>query len=270
MKKVTNRFSKEFEDALEYCVTKNLYLGVGNPNAKILIVGKESSDDSLSIDEMGLKNTNSWNDIITNNRQTNDINHLEDNAFYPWKGQHFTIRREQKDGTYIGENGTSPTWYNYQILIDEIFKKKKKDKNNLIDFHELCFQSELNQLNSKSSDLIPKNDTRRMDSIKEREKLFSLPFFRNFKVVVIACGHYQRDFQFDIEKAFKVSWVGKTNTISSGNWYNIHFDDINNPKKIVIHTRQFSSGISGKLITELASIIAEFTNQNDINILNEK
>nr|WP_319400919.1 hypothetical protein [uncultured Carboxylicivirga sp.] len=251
-------FDSDFLETLGCCQNRKLYLGLGNPNADILILGKELIDDSLSIEENGEKNIDSWNDIISNKRNFSDINHLEDNALFPWKGQQFTIRKVDKNGKITGEKGTSATWYFYQYLVDLILSKDKKTINDDIEFHKYCFQSELNQLNAKMSHLIPKDDKIRIKSIKEREELFAQPFFNKFKIVIIACGHYQRDYSFDIEETFRVNWVQPTINISKGNWYNLHYSKDKNHPKIVIHTRQFSSGISSKLIKEIAKKCIEF------------
>lgn len=259
------KYNTDFLNVLEYCKDKKLYLGVGEPNADILILGKELINDNLSLQETGEKNLKSWTDIISNKRSFSNINHLEDNALFPWKGQQFSIRKEGKDGKITGKKGTSTTWYFYQYLVDLILNKSKKEKDDDIDFHKYCFQSELNQLNAKMSHLIPKNDQIRIKSIKDRELLFAQPFFQHFKIVIIACGHYQRDYSFNIEKTFGVNWLQPTINISKGNWLNLHFNNDRNYPKIVIHTRQFSSGISSKLIKEIAEKCREFTDNNNPN-----
>lgn len=259
MERHTITLNKDFINSYDYCVDNKLYLGLGNPRTKILVIGKETSNDKIGFDEMSKINLESWNDIISNNKNSDDIGFFEDNALFPWKGQKFTIRREKKDGTLTGESGTSTTWYYYQYLTDLIYNKEVKNKTDLIDFHEYCFQSEMNQLNAKQSNAIQKNDLVRIKSIKDREKLFALNFFRNFEIIVLASGHYHKDFNFDIEKTFAVKWTGKTNVLSKGNWYNIHYDNLKNPKRILIHTRQFSTLITKKLIEEIANECRKFT-----------
>lgn len=251
--KENSKYNKEFVEAYNYCKANNLYLGLGNPNGKILLIGKETSNDKIGFDEMSNINLNSWEDIISKNKSSNEIGFLEDNALFPWKGQQFSIRSVKKDGTIKGESGTSSTWYYYQYLIDRIYSKAHKEKKDLIDFHEICFQSEMNQLNAKKSDDIQKGDLLRIKSIKDREKLFTLNFFRNFDIIILASGHYHKDFDFNIQKTFDVKWTGKTNFVSKGNWYNLHYDNIEQPKRILIHTRQFSTLITKELINAIAN-----------------
>jgi hypothetical protein len=256
--KENSNYNKDFLKAFDYCIANNLYLGLGNPKGKILLLGKETSNDKVSFDEMSKINLTSWDDIISKNKSINDIGFLEDNALFPWKGQKYTIRSERKDGKITGESGTSSTWYYYQYLTDQIYNRATKGKTDLIDFHEFCFQSEMNQLNAKKSSDIPKDDLLRINSIKEREKLFALNFFRNFQVIILASGHYHKDFDFDIQKTFGVKWTGKTNVLSKGNWYNLHYDNLEKPKRILIHTRQFSTLITKELIETIANECREF------------
>ncbi len=263
---IKNNFYKENFKTLVECITNDTYIGEGNPNATILILGKESTNISLSEKEMGEKNLNSWKEIIKNDKHVSEINTSEDIPLFPWKGQKFGIRREGRKIT--GEHGTAPTWFFYQLLIDLILEKPIKTLNDFIDFHEHCFQSELNQINAKSSDLIPKEfEINRIESIKRREKLlFTHPFYQGFQIIIIACGHYSKKYSFDIENTFKVKWQGSTINTSKGNWFNIHYNLPNESPKIVIHTRQFSNGISKKLIEEIAEECRNFITQNNIQL----
>ncbi len=256
--KENSNYNNDFLEAYDYCNANNLYLGLGNPKGKILLIGKETSNDKIGFDEMSKINLASWDDIISKNKSTNDIGFLEDNALFPWKGQKYTIRSERKNGKIAGESGTSSTWYYYQYLTDRIYNKAPKDKRDLIDFHEFCFQSEMNQLNAKKSNDISKGDLLRIKSVKEREKLFTLNYFRNFEVIILASGHYHKDFDFDIQKTFGVKWTGNTNVLSKGNWYNLHHDNLEKPKRILIHTRQFSTLITKELIEAIANECREF------------
>ncbi len=93
-------------------------------------------------------------------------------------------------------------------MTDLIYNKAVKQKNDLIDFHEFCFQFEMNQLKAKQSNNILKGDLLRIKSIKDREKLFTLNFFRDFEVIILASGHYHKDFDFAeiLEKRKKIFW----------------------------------------------------------------
>lgn len=255
-------YDLEFKETIDYCQKENLYLGVGNPNSNILIIGKENTVD-LNKTEISDKNLNSWDDIIGNNRQISDIKFLEDNSLYPWKGQNCWLGKHDENKNK-DRHGTAPTWYYYQMLIDLILNKSLKQDTDSIDFHEYLFQSELSQINAKMSHLVTKeNESSRIESIMERQKLFTLPFFDRFSIIIVACGHYQRDYKYDIENIFKVKWQEPTIDISRGNWFNIHYSITETPK-LVVHTRQFSNGISKDLIHRIAEKCIEFCDQYNI------
>ncbi len=256
-------FDSKMKKALGYCKKNNIYFGEGNPDSKILLIGKEGTNILLSKSEMAEKNHASWSEIIENDRQIDDIKLLEDNALYPWKGQNFWLGKHNVSKGKI-LHGTAPTWYYYQILVDKILNKPLKKQTDFIDFHEYCFQSELSQINAKMSHLLPKEyELSRALSIKEREMLFSLPFFDRFSIIIIACGHYQMNYKFDIEGTFNVKWQGETTSLSRGNWFNIHYSTNNERPRIVIHTRQFSTGVSLELINCIAEKCSEYAINNN-------
>lgn len=262
MKKIL--YDNEFKDVFKYCEKEHLYLGVGNPNANILIIGKENTPERGK-DEESENNLNSWKDIIDNNRQIPDINFLENNSLFPWKGQKFWLGKYDKNKN-LDKHGTATTWYFYQVLIDLIRAGAFKNENDELDFHEYCFQSEMSQINSKSSTSLPKEEEHlRVKSIKERQKLFTHPFFNRFEIIILACGHYPKEYNFNIENTFNVKWHEPTIELSKGNWYNIHYDTNNEKSRLVIHTRQFSNGISTDLIVEIANKCRDFINNDSQN-----
>ncbi len=100
---------------------------------------------------------------------------------------------------------------------------------------------------------------------KRAEELFTLPFFKRFSIVIIACGApYQR--QFDAEHKicaiWNVTWSGETVDVLSergkrGNFYNDHRGKTSDEQdKIVIHTRQMSNGVSNTLIDKTPPCVA--------------
>lgn len=266
-------YNAEFKAVVEYCKQNKLFLGVGNPSGKILILGKENTTED-SKEQMAEKNLGGWTNMIESNTQLSDIKlpnweteYPVESVLYPWKGQKFSIRRVQADGSVTGKFGTAPTWHSYQMLVDTIFGKPKKSNDDYLDFHEYCFQSELSQINARMSHLLPKEQEGcRIESIKEREKLFTHPFFSKFQIIIVACGHYQKQYNFDVENVFKVKWIGKTTEVSDG-WFNVHYSIDSEYPKIVIHTRQFSNGITIDLIKAIAEECQKFLKENNLSVL---
>lgn len=240
------------------------FIGYGNPNAKILIIGKECAidpkHDKNNIYELSIKNNKKqWLKIIneTNNFDTGDIPSwfsacpMEEkfSPLFPFKGEKFTINRKDKT------EGTSTTWYNYQKLIDEINKAIQKDnsqtpsdrkKDSEIDFLKDCFITEFNDVCS----LYSRRSSEVIQSIKNRtENLLNDPFFKSFPIIIVACGHYIRQYKhiIDLQKLFEVEWDGQTVFVDK-KWYNIHKGN----GKILIHTNQLSINISNQLLKDIA------------------
>lgn len=216
-----------FKKVLEYCEKEKFYLGEGNPDAKILIIGKEqgmaahkNKDVNREVSENSIKeNLAMWHDIVFSNNLEKYIKYLEG-------------RRNDKKWE---------TLRNYQVIMDKIREKRiNKEK---LDFYEDCFITEMNQIQLQSSNKANNLQAEREYSIKKRESLFRQSFFQNFPIVIMACGHYPRDFGFDIQDIFKVEFIEPT----GGNekyWYNIHFNKdykTNGKNRILIHTRQMSN-----------------------------
>lgn len=258
-------YTKGFEDAVKFCNKNKLFLGYGNPNGKILIIGKEhyfahkdekDSDKFYNeiIEKRELENKNniaSWKDNIENNFQPNwnsDLEYFLDNsnAYLAWWNQRNIQNRQLKNGNW--NNGTSNTYLHYQKLYQNTFLDgEKKDR---INFQKEFFITELNDLPSKKSFNRPRLNELRKEFITQRKDLFNLPFFKSFPATIIATGHYPKEYDFNIEKLFNVKWTGKTEKIGDA-WYNLHHG-IENKNRVVIHTRQLSTSVTNDLINALS------------------
>ena len=235
-------YTPEFQEVLKHCESNKLFLGEGNPNSKILIIGKEvggGSPKSLeeiirSSDDDAKRNIETWT-----NPNGYDLMKLKTDIF---------------------NDGKNPTWSNYQKLVSKIIGKDLgKDNYNFLDY---CFMTELSQIhlpNSNYDKNLTKEESQeiktiRQKSVKERAELLSMPFFRNFPIIIMACGHYPRELNFDIEKVFSVEWTKETKGLSIGNFYNLHYGT----DKILIHTRQVSLGVTNQLLFEIAELCKSF------------
>ena len=112
------------------------------------------------------------------------------------------------------------------------------------------------------NDLIAKRDykfkrlkTLKKEFISKRQELFDHSFFKSFPVIIIASGHYTRDFEFDIENIFEVDFIEKRETEIKKAWYNVHYSK--DSKRLLIHTRQLSTSVASELINDLGGIIKE-------------
>lgn len=241
-----NMFKTEFKNAVEFCVKNGLYLGEGNPNSNILIVGKEiglalEEDKTPSIsksNEDNNQNLINWQTII-------DRDDLE-------------VYLENIRNSF--QETPNSTWNNYQKIVNTILGDDLSEKK--FDFLNSTFITELNQIRLSYSSQANTNElkTARSNSIEKRKALFELDFFQNFPIVIMACGHYPtKEFNFDMEKIFNVKWDGTTVELSKNNYYNLHFGKTPNGKdRVLIHTRQVSMGVTNELLKTIGEISKPF------------
>ena len=247
------------------------FIGYGNPDADILIIGKECAIDPKhdpdNIYDLSItKNGKQWLSIINDTNKQNPDNvpswfsecprEEKFSPLFPFKGQLFTQEKKRKNmrtntTKKRDENhGTNTTWYNYQKLIDKIraidSNHPDRTKNDEIDFLKYCFITEFSGICS----LYSKKSPEATESIKNRTtNLLNHLFFKSFPIIIIACGHYVRQYKdiIDLQKLFEVKWDERTIEVEN-NWYNLHKGN----NKILIHTNQLSMNISNQLLDEIA------------------
>lgn len=267
MKKIF--YTESFKKAVEFSKNNSLFLGSGNPNAKLLFIGKEAAIDMEKSEQQYLnefkKNATDWESNCSNATQPDAIDNwfMEDqiptyNPLYPYKGQKNTIESRNANGAIIrGHGGTSKTWHNYQKIIDTVHFNSTPSEQ--INFHEYAFCSELNQVTANYSHQIPKNI--RENSILKRKALFQKQFFRDFTITIVAVGHYVRDFDVDLQAIFGVTYAAEISKLHSeglkNEYINVHYDNFENPTRLLIHTNQLSM-VSNELVQRLGEICKAF------------
>jgi len=208
-----------FEEFINECEKNNQICGQGNPNADILIIGKESTDTR--------------EDALYRNIER-CRNKMERDALRP-----------------IDPN--NKTWANYQNLFDNIYCRKSEfiDK---WDFEKYAFTTELSSIPRKNSKY-----PEAKQFIQDRLRFFEASkFIKSFPVVILACGGYIKndDKVREIDNTFHVEFSQEYGKKESKNRFWTHVDK-NDPRRLVIHTRQLSNGVSKDLIKEMASVIRE-------------
>lgn len=262
----TITYSSEFRKVLQLAKEKGLFLGTGNPNGKIVFIGKEAAiDEKLYPEQHNRELTNNlsdWENNYTNKIQFSKVDNWFDrskyNPLYPYKGQRNTIESRNKKGEIVrGNGGTSKTWYNYQKIINSVYFKNSS--NNLINYHEYAFCSELNQVTGPYSKTIPKKI--RKESIDKRKELFQHTFFKEFTITIVAVGHYVRDFNIDLQDVFQMKFneelSKKLSEALNNEYINVHFDDLEKPTRLLIHTNQLSM-VSNDLIKKVGEVCSLF------------
>lgn len=228
-------YSSSFIEFVENGVDK-YFVGTGNPNSKILLIGKESAISSNDTFGREWYNDNalSWQNHI----KSGSCECLEYVV-----GINHPLRKGW------GKN----TWSKYQKLSDNIWNKTSKPY--YVDFLKTSFTTEINDSPEKNTAIADKS------GLNERKTLFkNSDFIQSFPVVVLACSDYikNNDEIREIDEIFNVTYdgdeVGKY-WFNKGNWFFVHHNA--DSSKIVVHTRQLSADVKNDLLEKMGEIIRE-------------
>ena len=160
-------YSNEFKDLIARIEQTKDFIGYGNPNAKILIIGKEEALDiekecGKEIYEIAVKpNWEKWKELKDDSSITPDsIPIWKETRFfsplYPWKG----------------DDLPKGTWTNYQELINRLYPEA--DAGKMTTFHQYAFITEFNDLPSKTS---KRKDTEvQQPEIPDSQHTYNIPF----------------------------------------------------------------------------------------------
>lgn len=222
-------FSKEFNALINHAYSKSqekfsentiiqpnpYFIGFGNPNSKILIVGQEMAIDPekspITLEMESYKNPEHWKEIIDKN--ISDIN-------YSFNGKNgFKNPRKPYD------TKPSETWRNYGKLVEHI-TDKKLEKNQ--EFFEHSFITEINTVVSKTQ--------KGYSPDKERNTILKHNFFKKFPITILATGHYLK--MEEIEEIFEVKYSKEDSDSQAYLKFAVYLSADN--KRILINTRQMS------------------------------
>lgn len=278
------KYSNEFKDLL--LKSKESLIGWGNPNASILIIGKESAipkdNDPRGKEQYEreiIKNHECWernekqsisqddvvpiqfcdgNDIIKNIEVYNPL--------YPYKGQLNRVRRvirnKKGEEKVAGAKGTSKTWHNYQYLSDLIFRGGRTSSDGTIDFHCHIFTTELSDAAAPTSNDPDKFE--RLTSIEARKEFFSNDFFKSFPITILAAGNYPERFGVNYETFWGLTPDVETIINPCKGIYKIVYAK-GEQRKLFIQAYQLSM-VSGNLIITIADYCRRFRIENKIII----
>lgn len=241
--------NQNFRNLVEKCLQTGQYVGLGNPNARILFIGKEAGMNSNS-------------KIIDGSAQS-------------WlNGNDYSIH-ELKDADIKLKN-KNHTWQRYQKLFELIFFEhlskdefKKKD-NYEITFVNQVFTTELSNLPATNTRDAKKLTDFKTELQRRKEIFWTDEFIQQFPIVVITAADpkYIETFPGEVCKMFDVEFTPKPENITSEKIW-IHYAVQGKSKvypKLVIHTRQLTNGAKNQLIEELAIIIREFIKKHALEI----
>lgn len=202
---------KEFVDLVFSAENQQNYIGMGNPNARILIIGREPAHDIQNKDDekLLLAEKNYKRDQTLN--KSNWINLIEGKSLTGvlWDG-HIEVCNPRRPfpnqkclRAYGNNDGTATTWLWYQKLVDLILGREYDRPYSLrpLDFHDFCFHTDISAAAAKN--LATTDEGAKMTSVEERSReLFSHPFFRQFPIVILGIGT-------DVGKYVPLEWCDK-------------------------------------------------------------
>lgn len=228
---------KLFDEFVNECKETQQICGQGEFRANILLIGQEPyRKHEMEGEELK--------------------NHLSKN-YSECRNHSCCYTHESKD--------LSPTWKNYQKLIDLIYPDKPKNKG-VIDFEKYAFTTELNSVPRPHKKL----DSQTKNNIKDRLALFKKSkFIQSFPVIILACGGYIKNIgegtDRQIDNTFGVEFDeepnGRYKSKQGKLWFTKHHSK-SDERKLVIHTWQFSLGHITReekewFMSEMATIIKE-------------
>ncbi|RZJ34725.1 MAG: hypothetical protein EOO51_08335 [Flavobacterium sp.] len=239
-----------FNDFIEKCIVHNQYVGLGNPNSKILLVGKEAGIP------IGIESYHG--------------------SGSSWKENNYSIRfpAESKLRNF------NHTWQKYQKLYELILNRltiketvEKLDKYE-ITFVENVFTTELSNLHAPNTKDAKSQADFSSELIKRKEQFWKDSFIDNFPIVIIfgTDNKYIETYPGEVCELFDVEF-SEMITISKSEKIWVHYSkDISarvHPR-LVIHTRHVTYGASSELFERIAEIVATFANRNSINIISRE
>lgn len=216
-------YNKNFKNLIKECSDRT-YIGRGNPNAKILFIGKEYSTPNLK-HEFEAKY---WSEKIYLNELVN-LNHKKDVV-------------------------EGHTWSKYQKLHDYIFERSK---TNILNFEDRIFTTEMSEISQKNT-----RDARKHIDFEEKlqqrkREFFKSEFIQDFPVVVLACSDYIKNNNVirEIDDIFGVGYKDEypKKTYTKSNWFYSHYN--RDRTKLVIHTRQLSGNVLNELLKDMSTVI---------------
>jgi len=230
-----NMYKDNFKSLVSKSVETNTFIGDGNPDSQILLIGKEGSNEG---EDDNTTNSKLWETRCKENIKP-DFSYFFDGAY-------------SKPGH---------TWKKYQKLHGYIFPEQMPEYRKF-NFHERVFTTEMNVKPSKNTGKAIKDDGF-AERIRTRKfEFLTTDFIQDFRVIILACSDYIINVgegeEREIDTIFGVSW-DKPHIIEQNNKkyrFDTHYDK--NKTKLVIHCRQLSGSIPEKYFQDLGEVVREF------------
>lgn len=228
------------------------YIGQGNPDSKILIIGKEHSFAEEAEEQVKLENKRNW-------EQWEQWIQLPIDKLEKWYHPRYCYKHIS---TQFGEGqrfliapkngGTSATWYAYQKLINTIYPDVAVKKNEVLNFFDHCFITELSTVPRKMSGKRNEDTQESIDHrLKDENGILRQNFFQSFPIIILACYHYIDMYDINVEQLFDQHFV-KCIDLPKHEFINIH----RNGNRLLLHTNHLCMR-SNKFIEKVAKLCKE-------------
>lgn len=249
-------YSERFANLLDFCQSRfdsTFIIGGGNPDSNILFIGQEPADNAEGSNTLKhyIETRGEYDSWIRNRN--------EDRQWHSDNPRFYTTKKGEKKRILESNFWSRHTslWYNYQMLFDYMVYGEHRNHSLIFDFEANVFCSEMN------GDYSKRHADARLDSMPQRKSdFFTHKFFDKFKVIVLACGPciVNTPENPQISRIFKVAASMDDNPeygarIRDNYW--IHFDNITNPKRILIHTTNLSGPLKSDFIKNMGLRIHE-------------
>lgn len=230
------------EKAIEDCINNKQYFGLGNPNAKILFVGKEAGMPTGS-------------EFIHGSGES-------------WRKNDYSKRFQAEGAVRHGRH----TWQRYQKLYELIIGKLQiQDESLMAKMHEITFvenvfATELSNLPAPTTKEAKKNPDFIQNLKKRKEEFWRSEFISRFPIIIITAldNKYIETYQGEVCELFDVKFCESESAAKI--W--VHYATNENKvfPKLLIHTRQLTNGASNSLLEKIADIVKDFVIRNNIEL----
>lgn len=239
-------YNKKFKELLDI-LPENEIVGLGNPNSKILFIGKEPGTEIDT--EIYHGNVKSWKEMTFN----------------------YAKRFIPKEPNLRNLNHT---WQKYQKVYDTVLStlnisddKERKDKYE-ITFVENVFTTEFSNLPAKNTRSAKKQPNFDAELSRRKQRFFKNDFIQSFPVIVIFAtdNKYIETYPGEVCELFNVKFDNLYEYSGQDKiWLHSSLSPNDNPK-LLIHTRQLTRA-SNELVLGISEIISNFIKENSLNFI---
>jgi len=200
------------------------FIGSGNPNSNILIIGKElgfNSENLIQFYNESIQNVFHWEQVLANNYSID---------FSPEKP--YDIKKIKLSSGH--------TWRKYDKLVRKLMKA---ENDNDFSFLSHCFLTEYNFVPS------PKSQGK-ANLIDVRKNLLEHPFYKTFNIIINSARAYDEGY---MDKMFNVNWI-KTERFQNSKRSFLLYENQQEQRKLIL-IDQLSGAWSDDILNQICELV---------------